>query len=236
MKNRFLMRLDDASEKMDVGLWTRMESLLDKYDIRPLVGVIPHCEDPMMDKYPEDASFWEKVASWQNKGWIIALHGYNHVCNTKDGGINPVNKRSEFAGNPYDVQLEKIKKGLAIFRTHGIEPRVFFAPSHTFDITTLEVLKEVSTIRIISDTWAWDSYEKNGFTFVPQQSGQVRNVPFSLSTFCYHPNTMKEQAFNKLENFLSRYHDKFCQFPIIETTRHISMIDKVLQWAYFKTR
>lgn len=232
----FLMRLDDASEKMDIALWARMEAMLDKYGIKPLVGVIPHCEDPMMNKYPEDALFWEKVSSWQKKGWTIALHGYNHVCNTKDGGINPVNRRSEFAGNSYEVQLDKIQKGLEIFRSHGIEPLVFFAPSHTFDNTTLDVLKEVSKIRIISDTWAWNSYVMNGFTFVPQQSGQVRNVPFALSTFCYHPNTMKDQAFNKLDNFLSKYHNRFCQFPIKESSRPLSTVDKLLQWTYFKTR
>lgn len=42
----------------------------------------------------------------EKKGWIIALHGYEHVFETTSGGINPVNNKSEFAG----VNLEKQKK------------------------------------------------------------------------------------------------------------------------------
>lgn len=236
MRKKYLFRLDDASEKMDILQWNKMEDLLDKYSIKPLVGVIPHCEDPMMDKYPEDLDFWKKVYKWKKKGWIIALHGYNHVCTTESGGLNPVNHRSEFAGVPYEIQLEKIKKGIGIFRSHGIEPQVFFAPSHTFDNNTVKALKEASQIRIISDTWAWNKYNRDGMTYVPQQSGQVRNVPFALSTFCYHPNTMKDSAFITLESFLEKNHNKFISFPLEQTNRKMSLLDKALQWFYFKTR
>lgn len=236
MRKKYLFRLDDASEKMDILQWNKMEDLLDKYSIKPLVGVIPHCEDPMMDKYPEDLDFWKKVYKWKKKGWIIALHGYNHVCTTESGGLNPVNHRSEFAGVPYAVQLMKIKKGIEIFRKHDIEPAVFFAPSHTFDEETVLALKDASNIRIISDTWAWDKYNKNGITYVPQQSGQVRNMPFALSTFCYHPNTMKDGDFVKLESFLKENKDSFISFPLDQTKRRLSLFDKLLQWAYYKTR
>lgn len=236
MNKHFVFRLDDASEKMDISQWQKMEDLVDRYGIKPLVGVIPHCEDPMMDKYPIDTEFWAKVEKWQQKGWVIALHGYNHVCTTKDGGINPVNKRSEFAGVSYELQLKKIKEGVEVFRRHGIEPRVFFAPSHTFDNETVKALKEASQIRIISDTWAWNSYCKDGITYIPQQSGQVRNVPFKLSTFCYHPNTMKHEDFIKLESFLNENCDLFVSFPLEKTTRKLSLFDKLLQWVYFKSR
>jgi predicted deacetylase len=236
MKRQFIFRLDDASEMMDVSQWQRMEDLLDKYGIKPLVGIIPHCEDPMMDKYPKDEGFWDKVDIWQKKGWVIALHGFNHVYTTKEGGVNPVNKRSEFAGVPYEIQLEKIKKGVEIFRSHGIEPQVFFAPSHTFDNNTVKALKAASQIRIISDTWAWNKYNRDGMTYVPQQSGQVRNVPFALSTFCYHPNTMKDSAYVILESFLKKNYNKFIPFPLEQTNRKLSLLDKALQWFYFKTR
>lgn len=62
--SNFILRLDDACEKMDIENWSRMESLLDKYSIKPLVGVIPHCEDSMMEKYQTDMFFWEKAVSW----------------------------------------------------------------------------------------------------------------------------------------------------------------------------
>ena len=193
--SKYIIRLDDACEKMDVEKWDRMEKLLDKYKVKPLVGVIPHCEDPMMDKYEFDAEFWKKVEIWKNKGWTIAMHGYNHVYGTPCGGMNPVNKRSEFAGLSYEEQAEKIERGWEILIDYGFHPEVFFAPSHTFDENTLKALKNKTTIRVISDTIASDVYKKDDFWFIPQQSGSVRKLPLKTVTFCYHPNTMTDKSF-----------------------------------------
>lgn len=236
MNKKYIIRLDDACERMDVEAWQRIEDLLQTYNVRPLVGVIPHCEDEKMAKYSVDGSFWEKVKKWQKKGWVFALHGYNHVYSTSSGGINPVNKRSEFAGNSYEVQAGKIREGVKIFLEHGIEPEVFFAPSHTFDKNTLEALKNESKIRIISDTWAGSPYSRYGFTIVPQQSGQVRNLPFEVCTFCYHPNTMKESDFEKLESFLTKYANRFVRFPIKQVDRKLSLWEIALQKMYYMTR
>ena len=132
---KYLLRLDDACEKRDVEKWEKTERILDEFGVRPLVGKIPNCEDPMMDKYPIDEEFWTKVDSWIKKGWVVAMHGYNHVYSTSSGGINPVQKRSEFAGEPLSVQKEKIRKGVAIMRSHGIDPKVF-SPLRTRLTTT----------------------------------------------------------------------------------------------------
>ena len=53
---KYILRLDDAAERMDIVKWNRMEVLLDKYNIKPLVGVIPKCQDAMMDEYPDRKS------------------------------------------------------------------------------------------------------------------------------------------------------------------------------------
>ena len=233
----YIIRLDDACEKMDIEKWSRMEALLDKYGIKPLVGVIPHCEDPMMDKYEYDYYFWDKVRSWENKGWAIALHGYNHVYSSKSGGIKPVNKRSEFAGELLETQKEKITLGVEILQNHGINPKVFFAPAHTFDENTLLALKECSEIRIISDTVANDIYLKDGFTFVPQQAGSVRSLPLKTVTFCYHPNVMDDTAFKELDIFLEKRNVQFRTFPISrESCREVSLFDVLLQKLYFTFR
>lgn len=97
---RYIMRLDDACEKRNIESWDRIEKLLDKYDVKPLVGVIPNCKDSSMEQYVLDDSYSIKLDEWVKKGWTIALHGYNHVYSTKSGGINPINFRSEFAGEP----------------------------------------------------------------------------------------------------------------------------------------
>lgn len=231
--SKYIMRLDDAAIKMDVEKWEQMECLLDKYKIKPLVGVIPNCKDDLMEIYDTDAIFWEKVHRWEQKGWEIALHGYDHVYCSKSGGVNPVNHRSEFAGMSLDIQRKKIRDGVKIFRNHGINPKVFFAPSHTFDLNTLIALKEESDIRIISDTIANDTYEKYGITFVPQQSGSVRRLPFSTVTFCYHPNMMNETDFENLELFLVENNNSFISFPLKETKRKINILDYILKNLYF---
>ena len=230
----YILRLDDACEQMDTEKWNRTEALLDRYGIRPLVGVIPHCEDPMMTDYPFDSNFWARVKGWRNKGWTIALHGYNHIYGTRCGGINPVNQRSEFAGEPTETQKEKIKKGVEIFRRHGIDPLVFFAPSHTFDENTLKALKDCSNIRIISDTVATAPYSEHGFTFVPQQTGRVRKLPFRIVTCCYHPNMMNDSDFEQLENFLRAYGKQFIPFPTEKSNRKYSPMDKLLRYLYMR--
>lgn len=232
--SKYILRLDDACEKMDIGKWDKMEQLLDNYGVKPLVGVIPHCEDPMMGDYRVDSNFWSKVANWISKDWSIAMHGYNHVYSTDCGGINPINKRSEFAGEPLEVQKEKIRKGISIMREHGINPKIFFAPSHTFDRNTLVALKAESDINIISDTIANDVYYQDGFQFVPQQSGRVRKLPFKVVTFCYHPNMMKTADFVYLEQFLEKNAALFTKFELIlNGRRKLSIFDKLLKEIYF---
>jgi hypothetical protein len=39
--NNYILRLDDASDYMDLEKWTRVESLVDKYGIKPIFGIIP---------------------------------------------------------------------------------------------------------------------------------------------------------------------------------------------------
>lgn len=237
--SRYIMRLDDASEYMDAAKWEKMENLLDKYKISPIVGVIPENQDPdMIGVYRKDCTFWNKVHSWNDKGWTIALHGYSHVFETNCGGINPVNDRSEFAGLSLENQKEKVRLGYAKLMKYGIKPSIFFAPAHTFDENTLRALKEESDICIISDTIANDVYYQSGFYFIPQQSGHVRKLPFKLCTFCYHPNIMTDEDFIKLEDFLEVYGKKyFVRFSELKLKKKkATCFDKMLKVFYFARR
>lgn len=236
--SKYLLRLDDASDYMNIEKWQRIENLLDRYHIKPIVGVIPDNRDPdMLGVYTKDILFWDKVRRWQHKGWTIALHGYNHVFETNDGGINPVNNRSEFAGVSLERQKERIKNGCAVFHAHGIEPKIFFAPAHTFDMNTLVALKDESKIRIISDTIANNVYFENEFYFIPQQSGRVRRLPFSLVTFCYHPNLMTENDFMGLEDFLKKNRNSFCQYnKMMLKKNEFTLLDYIIRKMYFFKR
>ena len=233
---KYIMRLDDACPHWDVEKWNRIESILDSHGIKPLVGLIPLVEDPDLVRYPEDGTYWDRVDGWRNKGWELALHGCTHVYATEDGGLNPVNKRSEFAGLPLNEQREKISRGVSELAGRGIHPRVFFAPSHTFDSNTLEALRSESDIRIISDTVALAPYSKYGFTFVPQQSGSVRSLRMPVVTFCYHPNIMDESDFSLLESFLSQNGDKFIAFPVEQVKNGPSFLDFAARALYFARR
>ena len=233
----YLLRLDDASQYMNKTNWQKMEQLLDQYSIKPIVGVIPINRDKELLKYGVVEEFWELAKNWQTKGWTIALHGCTHVYETEDGGINPVNMRSEFAGLSLDRQKRKIRTGYSELLSHEIYPELFYAPSHTFDLNTLEALKEETNIRVISDTVANDVYFENDFFFIPQQSGHVRKLPFKTVTFCYHPNTMKDIDFDVLEHFLKQYRDRFGAVSIRSLMKkRKSIYDRALRKLYFIRR
>lgn len=235
--SNYIIRLDDASDYMDIDRWERMEALLDQYGIKPIFGIIPKNEDEsLISQYKHNPQFWDQMQVWISKGWIPAMHGYEHRYITNEGGLNPVNKRSEFAGLPFEEQREKISKGYHILTGHDIFPDIFFAPSHTFDENTLKAIRAETPIRIISDTIAFKPYQKYGFTFIPQQSGSVRNLPFNTVTFCYHPNTMNEKSFVGLENFIKKNRDKFKRVKVLETDKKESFLDKMLRLVYFARR
>lgn len=234
----YIIRLDDASEYRDLDKWNRVEALLDQYHIKPVVGVIPDNKDPeLLEKYPFDFTFWDKVLGWQKKGWSVAMHGYQHRFISKNSGINPVNHYSEFAGLPLDRQIQMIKKSMEIFGNHGVVPQLFFAPAHTFDLNTLEALKRGSRIRVISDTVANNIYFENDFYFVPQQAGRVRALPMKLVTFCYHPNNMNQSEFARLEKFIQSHRNKFGDFRAIQLKkRKRNLYDRLLFKSYFMFR
>lgn len=239
MRTRFLIRLDDACPTMSHEKWERMEMLLDKYSVQPMVGVIPHNEDPKQQIDSEDIDFWNKVLLWEKKEWVIALHGYNHVYSTKEGGINPLWQKSEFAGQTIEIQKDKIRKGVTILSSYGINPKYFFAPSHTFDENTLVALKEESEIRIISDCVAFKPFVYNDFIFIPQVFGHCIKLPFrGIYTFCFHPNTMSDKAFEELESFLKAHYNSFINWNEIDlcNVKTKSIADSLFSYIYFSYR
>ena len=234
---QYLIRLDDASDYMDVEKWRRMEALLDKYDIKPIFGIIPDNKDEsLIGTYQRNPEFWNLIHGWIDKRWVPAMHGCHHQYITTDGGINPIHKRSEFAGLPFEEQAQKIRLGYHILLEKDIRPEIFFAPSHTFDKNTLRALEAETAIRVISDTIATDVYKDGAFWFIPQQSGKVRKLPFKTVTFCYHPNSMQPKDYNELENFIKSNKRFFSYFEKKETTRRKNLIDEIVSIIYFSKK
>ena len=241
MKINYLIRLDDACPTMSKLKWKQVEDILDKYGVKPMVGIIPDNEDPQQRIDAKDENFWSNVKLWERKGWAIALHGCNHSYSSNDGmkGLNPLWKRSEFAGLPLEVQCEKICKGVSIMQGHGINPKYFFAPSHTFDENTLRALEKESQIRIISDTIGLHPYKKGDFVFIPVLGGKCSKRVFPGEwTFCLHPSTMTEIDLQSLESFLSLYSNQFISFDELNLEKIGSkgLLSKTLSWMYFNYR
>ena len=241
---KILFRLDDACGYMDLQKWQCIEEMFDRHNVKPIVGVIPKCEDEnLISKYEFNDEFWTLVDKWHIKGWGIALHGFNHKYITKKAGINPIHKRSEFAGVSYECQKNKIREGIKIFNEHAIYPELFFAPSHTYDKNTIKALLECSDIKIISDTYASDIYFRYNMFFIPLKNHiEVTNIkilrPFKkrlkLSTHVYHPNTMNENDFQTLEHFITANQEKIIAFEnlnIVERKR--TFFDMVLSWDMY---
>jgi hypothetical protein len=236
---KYLLRLDDACETMDLQKWLRIEKIFDIYNIKPLIAVIPNNEDDAQKINPPNINFWSWLHTLEKKGWEIGLHGNDHVYVTQEGGINPIHKRSEFAGLALELQKTKIKEGLKKLHSKGFYPRIFVAPSHTFDENTLLALKGESNIRIISDTMALKPYRYKDFIFIPQQFGAVRKITIpGIYTFCYHPNTMNEKSFLELESFLSVNANKFESFKNfkLNKVKNKTFMVRFLSYSYFAFR
>lgn len=237
---KYLIRLDDACPYLDKAKWQRMEVILDKYGVKPLIGIIPSNADPQTMIESEDPQFWNKAHSWVHKGWSIALHGYDHVCVTNQGGINPVHQRSEFAGLDYEVQAKKISDGYQELKRHRIETDYFFAPSHTYDKNTLRAIIDNTPIRKISDTIATKPYKmKNGVIVVPCQMGRCREMIIpGYWTACYHPNMMDDRQFEMLDAFLKKHNKDCISFKDLPLSNISSktIFDRILSFCYFSLK
>ena len=55
---KYLIRLDDACPTQDYAKWLRIEKLLDKYNIKPIVAIIPNNKDKNLQRAPLDTKFW----------------------------------------------------------------------------------------------------------------------------------------------------------------------------------
>jgi len=206
---QYVFRMDDISWDMNYENFVRIRELFIKYDIRPIIGVIPKNEDPKLKRqagshHISQEAFWQEMRNLQKiYGWAIALHGYNHVYMTEDSGIFGINKRAEFAGLPYNQQEEKICLGKAILEENGLVIDAFMAPGHSLDWNTVEALK-ANDIFVVTDGIAAFPYRKHGVLFVPQVWPWPRKGIFGIDTVCFHINSWDDVLFKSLERFLEK--------------------------------
>jgi predicted deacetylase len=188
MKASYIVRFDDICATQDWDVWMGIEEVLLETGIRPLVAVIPDNHDESLRITPPRPDFWDRVRTWQARGWTIGMHGYQHLYVTNDRGLYGWDARSEFAGLSFREQHDKIQRSLAIFQEEGVRPEVWVAPNHSFDRITVAALRE-SGIRVISDGLALYPYvDDEGTTWIPMQLWGFRPRRMGVWTVCLHPN------------------------------------------------
>ena len=200
---KYWIRFDDICPTMNWNTWEIIEDILLKYDVKPMIAVVPNNKDPYLIVDKENNKFWMKVRFWQEKGWLIGIHGYEHkpVGRTKSNFF-PIKSVTEFVGLSYEKQLEKIDKSLNIFKKEKINSKLWISPGHTFDDITLRILKEKG-IEMISDSFFPKIGRYQGFIWIPIHFWRVRKMPFGTWGICLHHNEFGEKDLKKFENFIS---------------------------------
>lgn len=236
MKNmQCIIRLDDIAPDMNWGNFNNVKIILERYNVKPLIGIVPDNQDPKLHFEDKKPDFVQIIRELQDKGWIVAQHGTYHRYVTNDSGILKINKFSEFAGMPYEEQLKKITMGQQILKDQGINTDIFMAPGHTFDRYTLLALKQCG-FHTVTDGLYHKPYWYKGLLFVPcRMIGNYRIK--GIDTVCLHPNLMEEEDFKELETFCQKNKDNIIPFHSVELQKDavsrnlfVIMDEKLFLW------
>ena len=185
---QYLIRFDDICPTMNWSAWRRVEEILARFEVKPILAVIPDNQDEKLRVCGSNKAFWDEVRGWQARGWTIGLHGYQHLYRTRNEGLVGINKYSEFSGLCYTEQRSKLRQALDIFKRERVVPDIWVAPAHSFDRTTLQVLCDLG-IRRVSDGFSlYPHLDSCGMVWIPQQLWRFRKMPFGLWTVCIHVN------------------------------------------------
>jgi hypothetical protein len=241
MKKELIVRVDDACPTMASAPWREIESIFDELEIKPIVGVIPDCQDPELNLDACDDGFWQRVQSWERKGWTIAMHGHKHSmynCSKRTRALVPFHRRSEFAGLPLIAQRKMLRTSYEAFSTRNLKPQMFMAPAHSFDRTTLEALALETPIKWITDGISYRAFERFGINWLPQQLGRIPPLlPIGCWTLCLHPSSMSRSQIVELAEGL-RVNKPFTRpAPIhIEKLPKYGLTDGLFEMTYWTLR
>jgi hypothetical protein len=204
----YLLRFDDLCPTTPVERWRRLEALIERFSLQPILAVVPDNRDPELGVSTPDPAFWQRIHALEVSGAVVGLHGYHHICASRGRSLVRLAPTSEFAGVPAPTQRSWIKEGLRILRAHGLNPRIWVAPRHGFDRNTLNALG-AEGIALLSDGFARIPFRRGGATWIPQQLWGPVDKPKGLWTICVHPNTASDADVSALDAFLTVHADQF---------------------------
>lgn len=198
---KIAIRLDDITADMDWNKFLRFKDLMDKYEVRPLLGIVPDNHDPKLKVDPPREDFWEYLRERRDKdGWVLCMHGCHHIYTTDKGGMLPLNRQSEFAGVPYEEQRDLLRKGKSILEQHGVETDLFMAPAHSYDLNTLMALRSLGFTGL-TDGFGTAPYLYSELVFYPisyRKSDSLKKEQ-GITTFVVHCNTLEDKDFQAYE-------------------------------------
>ena len=223
-----LIRFDDIAPNMNWKMMDKCEKLLNEYNIQPVLGVIPKNQDEELLNYPLRDDFWNIIKKWKSKKWSIAMHGYTHVYDKETFKKDFLNHggKSEFFGHTYEEQLTRLKSGLKVFDDNDIEIDTFFAPNHTYDLNTLNALKDVGIFKVI-DGYGLLPHTFNNIKFIPQLFYKLIFLPFGIQSTQIHINYWKDKDFIEFENFIKKNHQKIINIDYAFSKNGDGVLNKV---------
>jgi hypothetical protein len=147
----------------------RLFNLFGHLDLPLVVGVTPYMARNIHDI--KDHKFYcleesEKCLSLLRHGlgigWQLALHGLTHQRAVE-------NLNTEFAGQPYEVQLAKVGKGLSILQRcfPGTRTELFIPPWNSFDKLTIECIARMGFKILCGGDDISPSIDGSGIPIVP---------------------------------------------------------------------
>jgi predicted deacetylase len=211
MTARYLIRFDDVCPTMNWHVWDQIERVMVDLSVAPILAVVPDNRDPKLCVGPSRSDFWSRVREWQARGWTIGLHGFQHEYVNNEAGLIGINARSEFAGLSLTEQERKIGEALAIFAAHGVRADTWVAPAHSFDGTTLSVLRR-NGINSVSDGFFLGAVRWHDMIWVPQQLWRFSRFPVGVWTICQHINSYGQPQIDSLRSDLARYQAQMITF------------------------
>ena len=203
---KIAIRMDDITPDMDWEKFHFFEKLFEEVGITPLLGIVPDNQDENLHRNESYADFWSYMKKLQDKGYVLALHGYQHVYSTKSGGMFPLNDFSEFAGRSYEEQKKDLQAAKRILEANGIHTDIFMAPAHSYDANTLKVLKELGFHKI-TDGFGKKPYMWKGITFYPISFMLSRSLKKSAgyTTMVIHANTVSENQLDQYRELMQKH-------------------------------
>lgn len=221
MRYPIIIRMDDICPRMNKDKFINCLSFLESLEIKPLLGVIPDCQDNIFIEN-EILDFWEWIYDLNKKGYPIAMHGVHHVYSTEKQGIVCKRRKSEFSGLSYDEQYNLLFYGKEILKNHNIYTDVFMPPGHSYDDNTLKALNVVG-FRYLTDGRSSWPYLRHGIKCIPAMGAYRMHLNRGVLTICIHSDTMKERDYNHLSNYLSLHKKRIISWEEALCIKNISL-------------